>query len=118
MIPFKEGFCPVCENEKFKCAFITPAPIYALGEVWEMKRHNDSDEVFTLLEGEAILLILEEEVFSKHPLEKGCAYRVAAGTYHYLGVSADAKIFVSESGGMRPENTDTLHLTEPYLLNQ
>ena len=116
MIPHKEGFCPVCENEKFKCAFITPAPSYAFGAVNEMKRHNDSDEVYTLLEGSAVLLLSEGGHFTEIPLEKGCAYRVEAATLHYLAVSEDAKVFVAESGGMRPEHTDTSRLDPPYIL--
>ncbi len=115
LFPKKEGFCPVAETEKFKCAFITRDAQYVYGEVIQMKRHNDSGEVFTLVSGNATLLTLEED-FVETPLEKGCAYMVAAGTWHYLAVSEDAVIFVTENSGMLPQNTDVLTLKEPYTI--
>ncbi len=49
-----------------------------------------------------------------HKLSKGCAYLVEAGTLHYLAISEDAIVFVSENSGMLPQNTDTVTLEEPY----
>lgn len=112
MIAAKPGFYLTNENDKFKCAFITAGPQYSF-EVKEMKRHNGSDEVYVLMEGEAILLIKEEE-FSAIPFEKGCAYRLAAGTWHALCVTEDAKLFVCENNEVSAANTDTRILETPY----
>ncbi len=102
------GFCPVVRNTQFLCAFITPSPMYAPGHVREMKRHNDTDEVFVLLEGSAVLLTRDslDEPCTVTAVSPLTAYNVQAGTWHYLAVSDDAKVFVTESGSLQRENTD------------
>lgn len=106
---YKEnGFYPVVHNSIFKCAFITAHPSYACGPVKEMKRHNDSDEVFVLLEGAATLYTcdsLEDEV-TVTKLQSRIAYNVEAGTWHHLAVSEDAVVFVAESGSMQPDKSE------------
>ncbi len=117
MTAAKPGFYLTNENDKFKCAFITAAKQYAFGEVFEMKRHNGSDEIYVLLEGEAILLTKEED-FAEHPFEKGCAYRLAAGTWHALCVTDDAKLFVCENNEVSAANTDTWNMETPYIVKK
>ena len=105
----KEGFEVVVQNPDFKCAFITASPQYAYGKVNVLKRHNDSDEVFVLLSGNAVLLTKDGECTECQTtvLQTKKAYSVTKGTWHHLAVSADALIFVAESGSMKPENTQT-----------
>ena len=104
-----EGFESIFHTPNFKCAFITLSPQYSFGKVKEMKRHNDSDEVFVLLSGSATLLTREEGnlEYTKTPLKHGTAYNVQQGTWHYLAVSEDALVFVAESGTMKTENTES-----------
>lgn len=111
------GFCPVEHNPQFKCAFITHSPQYTYGAVAEMKQHNDSDEVFVLLAGNATLLTCEElgKEPVKTPLCPNTAYNVKQGTWHYLAVSEDAVVFVAESGSMKPQNTKTVKVN--YFLS-
>lgn len=113
-----EGFCPVVRNSQFLCAFITRSPIYAPGQVKEMKRHNDTDEVFVLMEGQAVLLTRDslEEECTVTPVTPLTAYTVHAGTWHYLAVSEDAKVFVTESGALKRENTDTQDVREENIV--
>ena len=113
-----DGFCPVVRNPQFLCAFITPSPMYAPGPVREMKRHNDTDEVFVLLEGTAVLLTRDNlgEPCRFTPLSPLSAYTVHAGTWHYLAMSKDAKVFVTESGSLKRENTDTANVEAENIL--
>ena len=110
------GFCPVVQNPQFKCAFITPSAQYSFGEIAQMKRHNDTDEIFVLLSGTATLLTLEEGGPQTVALQKNIAYNVCAGTLHHLAVSEDAVVFVTESGSMDPKNTETILLHQPIIL--
>ena len=59
----KAGFDAVIKNDSFKCAFITHSPSYAFGTVEEMKGHNETDEIFVLLDGRAVMLIYENGTF-------------------------------------------------------
>ena len=107
-----EGFEPIFHTPNFKCAYITLSPQYAFGKVKEMKRHNDSDEVFVLLSGSAVLLTREEgsTEYTRTVLEYQTAYNVQQGTWHYLAVSEDALVFVAESGTMKKENTESMNV--------
>lgn len=110
----KEGFCLVCKNDDYKCAFITCSPQYAYGKVTQLKRHRQSDEVFTLISGKATLLTGDPEYaeYDIKDLQKGVSYCVPAGTWHYLAVSRDALVFVVENSGVSAENTDAVNIEE------
>lgn len=112
----KQGFDAVVKAENFKCAFITHSPTYSFGEVSEMKRHNKTDEVFVLLSGNAVMLIYENGEFSEHELSEKVAYNVKAGTWHYLGVSEDAMLFVAENADTDATNSDVIKLEKTYVL--
>lgn len=109
--PQKDGFETVFQNDAFKCAFISPSDQYSYGKIKLMKRHNDSDEVFVLLEGSAALLTRDDGAPHQiTPLGKRIAYNVTKGTWHHLAVSDDALVFVAESGSMKPENTESINV--------
>ena len=112
----KAGFDTVIKNESFKCAFITLSPAYAFGTVEEMKRHNETDEIFILLNGSAVMLIYEGGIFTEYPLAKSAAYNVHAGTWHYLAVSEDALVFVTENANTDSTNSDIIKLDNAYEL--
>ena len=112
----EKGFEVVFQNPSFKCAFITAAKQYSYGEVSCLKRHNKTDEIFVLLCGTALMLTYEDGVFVKTVLEKNKAFNVTSGTWHYLAVSEDGKIFVVEKSDTSAENTDVLELDNVYLL--
>ena len=111
------GFDLIFKNDTFKCAFITHSPLYSYGEISEMKRHNKTDEIFVLLEGAATMLTLEDGVFKEEVLSRNAAYNVVAGTWHYLAVSPEGKLFVTECADTDRTNTDTITLDTPYRLN-
>ena len=114
--PTVPGFDTVVLNDRFKCAFITHSPYYSFGKVDHMKRHNNTDEVFVLLSGRAVMLILENGEYQRYPLEQGRAYNVKKSTWHYLAVSDDAMVFVAEGADTDDTNTDVLRFETHYLL--
>lgn len=110
------GFQPALRTERFLCAFISHAGQYAYGKVTALKRHLTSPEVFVLLRGAATLLTATPDLSCRRitDLEPGKAVCVEAGTWHYLAVSEDALIFVTENNDVSAQNTETLYLEEPY----
>jgi oxalate decarboxylase/phosphoglucose isomerase-like protein (cupin superfamily) len=114
----RDGFCPVVRNPQFLCAIITHSAMYSEGKVTEMKRHNDTDEVFVLLSGNATLLTRDNinEKCQVTKLSLGTVYTVKSGTWHYLAVSADAKVFVTENGSIDPQNTDKLDVDNENII--
>ena len=111
------GFQLACVNESFKCAWIKYGSQYSYGSVGVLKRHNESDEVFTLVCGRASLLTADTDPnkYIIRQLQIGVAYCVKAGTWHHLAVSEDALVFVVENSGVSRENTDTISVEEKNL---
>ena len=114
----KQGFDLVYKGDTFKCAFITQSDQYVFGKVLSMKRHNESDEVFALIRGKAVLLTGEptKKQFTRTELQTGTVYCVEAGTWHYLAVTEDAMVFVGENSTVSKENTDEINLEEENIV--
>ena len=92
--------------------------MYAQGKIAEMKRHNDTDEVFVLLSGKALLFTRDDikEKCQVTEMSLGTAYTVNAGTWHYLAVTDDAKVFVTENGSIDPNNTDKVDVSHENIV--
>ncbi len=110
------GFRPALRTDRFLCAWITHAAQYTYGKVNVMKRHLTSPEVFVLLRGSATLLTMDPDGDNRRITElvSGEEACVEAGTWHYLAVTEDALVFVTENNDVSAQNTETLYLEEPY----
>ncbi len=71
-------------------------------EITKLHRHNNTDEVFILLEGNAQLY----EYDVPHQLEKCKVYCVKRGVWHQMVLSRDATVLVVENNDTTSENTD------------
>ena len=76
----KSGFDVLFSNENFKCAFITKSDDYSFGSVSVMKRHENTDEIFVLLCGKAVMLTFENDRFRETELIEKQAYNVKKST--------------------------------------
>ena len=75
-------------------------------KIEKLERHNLTDEVFILVEGEATL-ILGEQMYTV-PMEKNKFYNVRMGVWHAVRVSRDCKIIIVENANTSKQNTDYL----------
>ena len=76
--------------------------------ITRLERHNLTDEVFILVEGEATLILGEEQMLV--PMEKNKFYNVKAGTWHNVKVSRDCKIVIVENSNTSRENSDYISI--------
>ncbi len=67
-----------------------------------LERHTETDEVFVLLSGEAVLYTEEETV----PMEKNKVYNIKRGVWHHTTMSRDATVLVIENSNTSKENTE------------
>lgn len=116
----KPGFDLVYKGDSFKCAFITKSDQYSFGKVTTMKRHNESDEVFTLLRGKAVLLTGDpvSGQYDKTDMQLETFYCVEAGTWHHMAVTEDAVVFVAENFDVSKQNTNELNIEEQNIILQ
>ncbi|MBQ1225507.1 MAG: cupin domain-containing protein [Clostridia bacterium] len=76
-----------------------------------LERHNQTDEVFILVKGEATLYVADKDIkVTEHKMEKGVIYNVTKGEWHGIVVSSDALVMVVENSDTTEENSDYIYL--------
>lgn len=93
-------FKAVMQSGGWKIGFLRYSDRFSKHKV--MERHNQTDEVFVLLDGEATLFV--EDVVTV--MEKCKVYNVKQGEWHHIVVSPDATVLVVENSDTSAENTD------------
>ncbi len=115
----EEGFHPAVCFEKWKVAVFNSASVWEEENLSYLQKHNLSDEVFVLLEGECTLILSGEEVPRKLyavRLEKGKVYNVPKGMWHSHVLGKKTKVIVVENSDTVPENSPKVPLPCPVRL--
>lgn len=92
-------------------------PRLAPKEVADMQRHTQTDEIFILLKGQAILFTAGGEdaptgALLGTPLERGKLYRVPQNVWHTQVMTPDAKIALVENSDTVAENSPRHPITQ------
>ena len=72
-----------------------------------VERHLETDEVFVLLSGNAVLVSGADR--AEMPMEMGKIYNVKRGAWHALLMEEDAKVLIVENHNTSRENTEYLY---------
>ena len=104
-----EGYTRGIEFESWTVAVLNYADRF--DNINKLERHNLTDEVFILVEGEGTLIVGEDAIHV--PMEKNKFYNVKAGVWHAVKVSRDCKIIIVENANTSKANTDYLALDNP-----
>jgi mannose-6-phosphate isomerase-like protein (cupin superfamily) len=106
-----EGYRPLVDYGAWRVAVLNYSPDLLPERLTRMQRHNETDEVFVLLEGRCILFIGEgqERVTRCHAedLRPGWVYNVRRAVWHTHTLSRDAKVLVVE-------NRETTYDNSPF----
>ncbi len=107
------GFHPAVIFESWKVSVFNSAPVWREENISYLQKHDFSDEVFVLLDGECTLLISREEkpkdIYGVK-LEKGKIYNVPKGTWHSHVLGENTKILVVENTNTVPGNSPKIPL--------
>ena len=90
--------------ESWRVAMINYGNRVEKENLYRMERHMLTDEVFVLLEGEATLIVGDNE--DLYPMEKNKVYNITKAEWHAIFVSKDAKILIVENEDTGVENTE------------
>lgn len=74
----------------------------------KIERHNETDEVFVLLEGKATLIIGEE--LNKIEMEQHKLYNVPKGVWHHIFVYEQTRVLIVENEDTGIENSDFIYI--------
>lgn len=105
------GYKPVVDFENWRVAILRYHDELLPENITQMQRHDETDEVFVLLEGNCILLVAEgnDEIKCIHAIDMQpfLIYNVKRGCWHSHTLSKGARVLIVE-------NRDTSDLNSPH----
>lgn len=112
-----EGYWPAITFGEWIAAFLNYADRFEIANLYDVERHNISDEVFGLIAGEAYLIIAgnadePSEDVEVIKMEKGSMYDVKQGVWHHIVTSKDASTFIVENSNTSADNSEKKPLSE------
>ena len=110
-----EGYKPLVDFESWRVAMLNYSPALLPDQLTQMQRHNETDEVFVLLQGRCILFVGEGEkrvgrIYAAD-LEPGKIYNVKRAVWHTHTLSFEAKVLVVENRETTYDNSPFSPLT-------
>ena len=116
-----EGYKPLVDFGTWRVAFLRYIDELIPENIHRLERHVETDEVFVLLAGEAILFFGEGEneieALTSLKMKPGKLYNVRKNAWHCCVLSRDATILLVENNDTGKENTDYIAL-EPSQKEQ
>ena len=115
-----EGYSPVIDYESWRVAVLNYCDELLPENLCKMQRHDESDEVFVLLNGDFTLFIGEgkdriERIYGKK-LEPLKLYNVKHGVWHTHTLGKGASVLIVENRNTDLSNSPELELTEKQKL--
>lgn len=111
-----EGYKPVIDYENWRVAVLNYCEELLPENIVKMQKHNESDEVFVLLQGEFILFIGEGrdtiENIHAQKLEPLKMYNVKRGVWHTHTLGIGASVLIVENRNTDLSNSPEMELTE------
>ncbi len=101
-----EGYKTVHAFEGWRVAYLTYADRF--DNIKYIERHNETDEIFVLMQGSATLIINED--MEKVEMKKNLIYNIPKGVWHNIRVSKDAVVMIVENADTSKENSEYIYL--------
>lgn len=112
-----EGYKPLVDFGAWRVAYLRYLDELYPPNIQRMERHLQTDEVFILLEGEAILMMGEgdQSVTQLHPvrMERMKIYNVRQGAWHGVVMGRQATILLVENQDTGDANSEYFTLNAP-----
>ncbi len=111
-----KNYLPLVDYESWRVALLRDDVSLTPQTIAFFERHNESDEVFVLLEGACFLLWTEEDELScegmrAELMKPGVVYNVARGTWHSSALTDGSLVLIVENADTDDENSDETVLT-------
>ncbi len=121
-----EGYQPLVFHHDWMVALLNWEPAFDLDKLGEIERHNETDEVFVLQKGHALLITIDEQGMQLADMTPGVLYNVRQGVWHGLLATRDARWVIVETRDthlhdcefrtLRPEEQDLVRAGLPAWL--
>jgi ureidoglycolate hydrolase len=111
-----EGYLPMIDFETWRVAILRYCEELEVPNLTTMQKHNETDEVFVLLEGSCTLFtggkgdsIQEIDAITMQPLQ---LYNVKQGVWHTHTLNHQATVLIVENRDTTDSNSPKANLTE------
>lgn len=95
------GFKPLVMEQNWQVAILNYSNEQKLGNVNKIDIHFETDEVFVLLNGQAVLIVAElienEYKFKLKLIQAGEIYNVPKGVWHNIVMEQDSQVLIVEN---------------------
>ena len=112
-----DDYSPLVESGQWRVAAICTSEQNSADAIMQLERHNETDEVFVLMRGKAILFIATGQgewgtgKINNVEMESLQVYNVKRGVWHACALGPDAVVLVVENSGTGRSNSDYSQLT-------
>ena len=114
-----EGLTRVFENEKWMVGIKNWKPMNDIANINCLERHNETDELFILLNWKCTLLFANETEdglkIEAVPMEPLKVYNIPRSLWHNTVTQRDTKLALIEDSSTGSANSDNLDLTEAQI---
>ena len=112
----KEGYRPVIDYDSWRVAILNYCDELLPENITKLQRHDETDEVFVLLQGKCILFLGEgEEEISEiytQSMEPFKLYNVKKSVWHSHTLSEDAMVLIVENKDTTDANSPEIELSK------
>lgn len=112
----EQGYHPFLIREGWQVAQLNYLPGYGMDEIRMVEAHKQTDEVFILFQGTAVLIAATEQEGDLHfeavNMEKGVTYNIPAGMWHNIAMDKEAQMIIVERSNTHKTDCSYKDLTE------
>jgi hypothetical protein len=107
-----EGYAPLVFSHDWQVALLNWEPIFDLDKLGEVERHNQTDEVFILTKGKALLITIGLDGLLVTEMKPGVIHNVLKTTWHTLITTRDVQFIIVENRGTHLKDMEKRNLLE------
>ena len=109
------GYQPLVFSHDWQVALLNWEPIFQLDKLGEVERHNQTDEVFVLIRGKAVVFTVDSLGLKVVEMKPGMIYNVRQGVWHNLTSTRDACWIIVENRDTHLHDCEFRPLTSEEL---
>jgi ureidoglycolate hydrolase len=107
---FEQKFQPVMVTGDWQVAVLRQCEKVMPGNIRQIERHNNTEELFVLTLGKAFLIVVEETGEGHRPfvirMQHNVVYNIKKSVWHHIVISDDAHVLIFEKADTSRENSD------------
>lgn len=111
-----EGYMPLIDFEAWRVAVLKYCDELLPENIFKFQKHDESDEVFVLLQGNCTLFIADgkdelDKIYAQ-PMEPLRLYNIKKSTWHSHTLSKDAVVLIVENANTSLVNSPEINLSD------